>query len=185
MKNLVLKPSNRAVNHVYYPSSHQRNLERPNTANYCSCWHIQPQNHAASCQLLALTTVTTKAAIMTGSTDDSRVYLRFIVTVVPGAVSSSLNHPENRERNSVQHTASVCVLISFEQETIVLLSPQIKTGQADDGANFQWRGEVQRSRVQAEKKPDDQRHRLALVTIEKFRAGGISFWFTHPPNTSP
>lgn len=77
MKNLVLKPSNRAVNHVHYPSSHQRNSERPNTANYCSCWQILPQNHAASCQLHALTTVTppTKAAIMTGSADNSKVYL--------------------------------------------------------------------------------------------------------------
>lgn len=58
MKNLVLKPSNKAVNHVYYPSSLQRNSERPNTANYCSCWQIQPQNRTASCQLHALTTVT-------------------------------------------------------------------------------------------------------------------------------
>lgn len=76
----VLKPSNRAVNHVQYPSSHQWNSERPNTANYCSCWQIQPQNRTASCQLNAPTTVTTVAAIMTGCTDHSKVYLCFIFT---------------------------------------------------------------------------------------------------------
>ncbi len=123
MKNLVLKPSNRAVNHVHYPSSHQRNSERPNTANCCSCWQILPQNRAASCQLHALTTVTTKAAIMTGSTDDSNVYPRFIFTV-----SSNLNHPENRGGNSEAQTVSVGVLIISKQETIVLLLPWIKTG---------------------------------------------------------
>lgn len=98
MKKLVLKPSNSAVNHVHYPSSHQRNSERPNTANYCSCWQIQPQNHATSCQLHALTTVTTGAAIMTGSTGDSKVYLCFIFPVVPAAVSSSCNRPEKHRR---------------------------------------------------------------------------------------
>lgn len=34
------------------------------------------------------------------------------------------------------------------------------------------------------KKPDDQRHRLALVTTEKFRAGG-DFILTHTPTLHP
>lgn len=34
---------------------------------------------------------------------------------------------------------------------------------------------MQRPRVQAEKRLDDQRRRFVLVTAEKFRAGGISF----------
>lgn len=131
---MVLKPSNRAVNHVHYPSSHQRNSECPNTANYCSCWQIQPQNHAASCQLHALTTVTTRAAIMTGSTDDSKVYLCFIFIVVPAAVSPGCNHPENREGNSAKHRVSVVVFLIFEQETIVLLLAWHKV--RDDGGNF-------------------------------------------------
>lgn len=99
----------------------QRNSERSNTANYCSCWQIQPQNRSASCQPHALTTVTTKG--------NSKVYHCFIFTVEPVAVSLSLNHPENREGNSAKHTVSVGVLIiSEEQETIVLLLPWIKTG---------------------------------------------------------
>lgn len=40
------------------PSSHQRNSQSPNTANYCSCWQIQSQNRTTSCQLHAPTTVT-------------------------------------------------------------------------------------------------------------------------------
>lgn len=63
------------------------------------------------------------------STGDSKVYHCFIFTFEPVAVSLSLNHPENREGNSAKHTVSVGVLIiSEEQETIVLLLPWIKTG---------------------------------------------------------
>lgn len=62
MRNLVVNPSNRAVNHSAVnrgcqPSSHQKNSQHPNTANYCSCWQILPQYHTANGQLPAPTTV--------------------------------------------------------------------------------------------------------------------------------
>lgn len=104
-----------------------------------------------------------------------QVSLCFIVAVQilrsAAGISSSSNHMENRGGNGATRsfdnlkTRNYCAVVAAAQ---------------NKRRHFWWRQKAQGSRVQAEKKPeDDQSQRPALVTIEKFRAGeGVSFWVT-------
>lgn len=142
MTNLVLKPSNRAVNHVHYPASHQRNSESPNTANYCSCWQIQSQNHVASCQLHALTTATppTKAAIKARAARRQQS-LSLLCPHCENSMRCPWRFPQTSisqqtKGNAAKHTVSVGVLIISKQEAIVQLLPWIKRELWGDSGNF-------------------------------------------------
>lgn len=105
--NLVLKPSNRAVNHDHYLSSHQGNSDCPNTANYCSCWLTQAQNRTTSCQLHALTTVIppSVAAIEARALrQQQRLSLHYLPRAnlqrCPRTFPLGSNHPESRGKFS-------------------------------------------------------------------------------------
>lgn len=142
MTNLVLKPSNRAVNHVHYPASHQRNSESPNTANYCSCWQIQSRNHVASCQLHALTTETppTEAAIKARAARRQQS-LSLLCPHCENSMRCPRRFPQTSisqqtKGNAAKHTVSVGVLIISKQEAIVQLLPWIKRELWGDSGNF-------------------------------------------------
>lgn len=142
MTNLVLKPSNRAVNHVHYPASHQRNSESPNTANYCSCWQIQSRNHVTSCQLHALTTETppTEAAIKARAARRQQS-LSLLCPHCENSMRCPRRFPQTSisqqtKGNAAKHTVSVGVLIISKQEAIVKLLPWIKRELWGDSGNF-------------------------------------------------
>lgn len=108
----------------------------------------------------------------------SLLYLHCANSVVPMAVSSNLNHPENREGNSATNTVSVSII--SKQETIVLLLPGIKIGIEMMVVIFKWHQEVQGSRVQAENSLMTRGTGLPLSQLRSSELGG-DFVLSHTP----
>lgn len=151
------------MNHVYYPCSHQRNSERPNAANDCSCWQIQPQTHS-NCMPWQLWPP--RRATVTVSTGDSAVYLRFICKYTAGRLWVSCQPLSARK----QKETWICWCFWWSLNEKLGLKRGLKWWRS-----FKKTAKSARATGSERVKPDGQMHRLALVSI----------WVTHPGNISP